>query len=178
VCECGSPGGGSGDITSYVTPVTTDGATSGAPCVRPGARQAVCPHGETRGSPARHSHRRRDVCARVRTYVLTDVTDPGGNTGEMSPLTRWTPAYHACAGPAAIQSNTRDPFRHSVVSSRGTATSKARLIGRQLPVPSSGRDPYVAGHRFTAATLSQRAWGGAGQSIHPCLQRLGLVLQP
>jgi len=166
VCECGSPGGGSGDMTSDITTVTTDGATSGAPCVRPGARQAVWAHGKRCGSPARHSHRRCDVCTRVRTYVLTDVIDPGGNTGEVSPLTRRTPAYHACAGRAAIQSNTRGLYGHSVVSSHGTAASKARLIGRQLPVPSSGRDPYVAGHRFTAATLSQRAWG-RGRAVDP-----------
>ena len=79
-------------MTSDITTVTADGATSGAPCVRPDRSQTVCTHGERYGSPARHPHRRRDVRAHVHTYGLTDVIDPGGNTGEMSSLTRRTPA--------------------------------------------------------------------------------------
>ena len=174
MCEGGSPGGGSGDMTSDVTAVTADGATSGAPCVRPGRSQAVCARGERYGSPARAPHRRRDVCARVRTYGLTDVIDPGGNTVNYRISPGSKPAAHAGAAPAVSSSNTRDLTRHSVVSSHGTSASKARLIGRRLPVPSSGFDPYIAGHRFTEATRGSVHGGGAGQSIHPCLQRLAL----
>lgn len=162
MCEGGSPGGGSGDMTSDITTVTADGATSGAPCVRPGRSQTVCTHGERYGSPARHPHRRRDVRAHVHTYGLTDVIDPGGNTGELSPLTRRTPARHTRDGPAVSQSKTLDPSRHSVVSSHDTSTSNVRLIGRQTPVPSSGLNPYIPGHRSAEATLIQLCGGGPG----------------
>lgn len=153
-------------MTSDVTAVTADGATSGAPCVRPGRSQAVCAHGERRGSPARHPHRRRGVCARVPTYGLTDVIDPGGNTGEVSFLTRRTSVRHACAVPPVSQANTRDPYATRPCLRTAHRTSKGRLIVRHWPVPSSGRDPYIAGHGFIEATLSQRAWG-RGRPVDP-----------
>ena len=146
MCQGGSPDGGSGDMTSNATTVTTDGATSGAPQVRPGERRAVRTHVERYGSPAKQPHRRRDVCTRVRTYGLTDVIAPDGNTGEVSPLTRRKSARHACAGPAVSRSNTRDPYATWPCLHTAHRTAEWRLIKRQWPVLSSGIDPYVPGH--------------------------------
>ena len=169
LCEGGSPGGGSGDMTSDITTVTADGATSGAPCVRPGRRQAVCAHGERCGSPARHPHRRRDVRAHVHTYGLTDVIDPGGNTGELSPLSPADTRPSCARWPGSQPVEHTGSVRHSVVSSHGTSTSNVRLIGRQMPVPSSGLDPYIPGHRSAEATLIQLRGGGpGGRSTRVC----------
>ena len=168
MCEVGSLGGGSGDMTSDVTAVTANCATSGALCVRPGGRQAVCAYRERCGSPAR----RRDVCTRVRTYGLTDVIDPGGNTVKRRISARRTAAPSCVAAPAVGSSNTRDPYATRSCLRPAHWTSKARLIGRQSPVPSSGLDPYIPGHRVTEATLIQRAWGRGRVVDHTCLQRL------
>jgi hypothetical protein len=158
VCETRSLRGGSGDMPSDVTAVTTNCAASGALCVRPGGRQAVCAYRERCGTPART----RDVRTRVRTYGLTDVIDPGGNTVTCRNQPGGRPHRHAWVAPAVGSSNTRDPYATRSCLRPGTLTSKARLIGRRSPVPSSGLDPYIAGHRVTEATLIQRAWGRAG----------------
>jgi hypothetical protein len=166
----GSPGGGSGDATSNVTTVTTDGATSGATGVSPRCRPSACAHGQRGGSSARHPHHRRDVCAHVCTYGRTDVVDPGGNTGELSPLTRCMPACHPRVGPAVSQSNTRDPYATWSCLRAAQQPSKGRFIGRQSSVLSSGVDPYMPGQRCIRATLILCGWerGRASRFTRVC----------
>lgn len=166
----GSPGGGSGGATSDVTTVTTDGATSGATGVSPRCRPTACAHGQRCGSSGRHPPRRRDVCAHVCTYGGTDVVDPGGNTGELSPLMRRMPACHPGVGPVVSQSNARDPYATWPCLRAGQLPPKGRFIGRQSSVRASGVDPYMRGQRCIRATLIHCGWGRGpgGRSTRVC----------
>ena len=128
MCEVGSLGGGSGDMTSDVTAVTANCATSGALCVRPGGRQAVCAYGERCGSPAR----RRDVCTRVRTYGLTDVIDPGGNTVNVASQPGGRPHRHAWLP------------RPSARRTHGIRTPLGRVFARHIDVESAANRASVA----------------------------------